>query len=176
MGGCKQGVSGALLELAGLSLSAVPYRAEPPRPPYYSLLQQNSSRLNEKNFPGGETEDQVVTTSCTSSVKTPVKRRKNPRTAESGPFQGSLHCFKMNSKWQILTRTLGIAEQNYCTAAAWRSGNLTGGHRGQTRNTETRNLCRTSVIDYRAPSYTFYLSFTIYILAWLALLWLELLK
>lgn len=54
--GSKQGVRGALLEAAGLSLPAVPCRAQPPRPSYYSLLQQNSSRLNEKSFPGGEAE------------------------------------------------------------------------------------------------------------------------
>lgn len=54
--GCKQGVRGALLKAAGLSLPAFPCRAQLPRPPYYSLLQQNSSRLNEKSFPGGEAE------------------------------------------------------------------------------------------------------------------------
>lgn len=54
--GCKQGVRGALLEAAGLLLPAVPCRALSSWPPYYSLLQQNSSRL-----PGGEAGDQLVT-------------------------------------------------------------------------------------------------------------------
>lgn len=72
--GCKQGVRGALLEAAGLSLSAVPCRAEPPRPPYYSLLQKNSSGLNEKSFPGGEAGDQLVTSSA-SSIMAAVRER-----------------------------------------------------------------------------------------------------
>lgn len=72
--GCKQGVRGALLEAAGLSLSAVPCRAEPPRPPYYSLLQKNSSGLNEKSFPGGEVGDQLVTSSA-SSIMAAVRER-----------------------------------------------------------------------------------------------------
>ena len=73
--GCKQGVRGALLEAAGLSLPAVPCRAEPPRPPYYSLLQKNSSRLNEKSFPGGEAGDQLVTSSSTAAIMAAVTGR-----------------------------------------------------------------------------------------------------
>lgn len=72
--GCKQGVRAALLEAAGLSLPAVPCRAELPRPPYYSLLQKNSSGLNEKSFPGGEAGDQLVTSS-TSTIMAAVRGR-----------------------------------------------------------------------------------------------------
>lgn len=73
--GCKQGVREALLEAAGLSLPAVPCRAEPPRPPYYSLLQKNSSRLNEKSFPGGEAGDQLVTSSTSTIMAAAVRGR-----------------------------------------------------------------------------------------------------
>ncbi len=117
MGG-KQGVRGALLEAAGLSLPAVPCRAEPPRPPYYSLLQKNSSRLNEKSFPGGEAGDQLVTSS-TSTIMAAVRVRNklpNSRGVRSADaFAALQYHFKMMESFRW---TSGSAGQNYCTAAA----------------------------------------------------------
>lgn len=91
--GCKQGVRGALLEAAGLSLPAVPCRAELPRPPYYSLLQKNSSRLNEKSFPGEEAGDQLVTSSSSSIMAAVRGRNKllNSRPVRSADALAASH-------------------------------------------------------------------------------------
>lgn len=113
--GCKQGVRGALLEAAGLSLPAVPCRTELPRPPYYSLLQKNSSRLNEKSFPGGEAGDQLVTSSS-STIMAAVRRRNKllngGQVSSTDARAASLEMMKN------LGRTWGSSGQNCCTAAA----------------------------------------------------------
>lgn len=63
--GCKQGVRAALLEAAGLSLPAVPRRAAPPRPPYYSLLQKTAAD-KWKELPGRRGRDQLCSDPCPS--------------------------------------------------------------------------------------------------------------
>lgn len=115
--GCKQGVRGALLEAASLSLPAVPCRAEPPRPPYYSLLPKNSSGLNEKSFPGGEAGDQLVTSS-TSAIA--AAERSGAAAEQSGaltrPTPSQIYSdFKMMESFMWTSGTKG---QNYYTAAA----------------------------------------------------------
>lgn len=76
--GCKQGVRGALLEAAGLSLPAAP-RGTSGSATLLQFITENSSRLNERASQE-ENADQLVT-SCTSTVRLRASTKLRPTHA-----------------------------------------------------------------------------------------------